>query len=326
MSTTPIGNGTEIINPPKSPTSNLIGQLKNGVLLIMKKEIDNRGEILLEALPYIKKFWGKIVVIKYGGSAMEDKNLEQQILKDIILLKYVGMKPVIVHGGGSEISEEMKKRNKTPQFLNGLRVTDEETMEITEMVLIGKINTRLVAEINLYISEGPGNGVKGIGLSGEDAQLLTVKKHRVPELGLVGEVEKINPEILTILLEKNYIPVIATVGVDKEGIRYNINADTVAGQIAISLQAGKLIYLSDVEGIFKDFKDPTSLISSLPINQAKELIKSGQIQKGMIPKVDSAVQALEGGVNKVHFLNGKRAHSVLLELFTDSGIGTEIIP
>ncbi|OGD15278.1 acetylglutamate kinase [Candidatus Atribacteria bacterium RBG_19FT_COMBO_35_14] len=292
----------------------------------MKKEIDNRGGILLEALPYIKKFWGEIVVIKYGGSAMEDKNLEKQILKDIILLKYVGMKPVIVHGGGSEISEEMKKRNKTPQFLKGLRVTDEETMEITEMVLIGKINTRLVAEINLYISEGPGNGVKGIGLSGEDAQLLTVKKHRVPELGLVGEVEKINPEILTILLDKNYIPVIATVGVDKEGIRYNINADTVAGQIAISLQAGKLIYLSDVDGIFKDFKDPTSLISSLPINQAKELIKSGQIQKGMIPKVDSAVQALEEGVNKVHFLNGKRAHSVLLELFTDSGIGTEIIP
>jgi acetylglutamate kinase len=292
----------------------------------MKKEIDKRGEILLEALPYIKKFWNKIVVIKYGGSAMQDKILEGQIIEDIILLKYVGMKPVIVHGGGAEISQEMKKRNKVPQFVNGLRVTDEETMEITEMVLIGKINTRLVAEINLHILEGMGNGVKGIGLSGEDAQLLTVKKHRIPELGLVGEVEKINPEILTILLEKNYIPVIATVGVDKEGTRYNINADTVAGQIAISLQAEKLIYLSDVDGIFKDFEDPTSLISSLPINQAKDLIKSGKIQEGMIPKVDSAIQALEGGVNKVHFLNGKRAHSVLLELFTDSGIGTEIIP
>jgi len=229
------------------------------------------------------------------------------------------MKPVIVHGGGLEISAEMEKRNKIPQFVNGLRVTDKETMEITEMVLIGKINTRLVAEINLYISEGPGNGVKGIGLSGEDAQLLTVKKHRVLELGLVGEIEKIDTEILTILLEKNYIPVIATVGVDKEGVRYNINADAVAGQIAISLQAEKLIYLSDVDGIFKDFKD-------LPINQAKKLIKSGKIQKGMIPKVDSAIQALEGGVNKVHFLNGKHTHSVLLELFTDSGIGTEIIP
>ena len=292
---------------------------------MMKKEIDKRGEILLEALPYIKKFWNKIVVIKYGGSAMQDKILEGQIIEDIILLKYVGMKPVIVHGGGAEISQEMKKRNKVPQFINGLRITDAETMEITEMVLTGKINTRLVAEINLHISEGPVNGVKGIGLSGEDAQLLTVKKHRIPELGLVGEVEKINPEILTILLEKNYIPVIATVGVDKEGIRYNINADIVAGQIAISLQAEKLIYLSDVDGIFKDFEDPTSLISSLPINQAKVLIKSGKIQKGMIPKVDSAIQALEGGVNKVHFLNGKRAHSVLLELFTDSGIGTEII-
>ncbi len=289
----------------------------------MKKNIDKRGEILLEALPYIKKFWNKIVVIKYGGSAMKDKDLEKQIIKDIILLKYVGMKPVIVHGGGQEISAEMEKRNKIPQFLNGLRVTDEETMEITEMVLIGKINTRLVAEINLHILEGMENGVKGIGLSGEDAQLLTVKKHRVSELGLVGEVEKINPEILTILLEKNYIPVIATVGVDKEGTRYNINADIVAGQIAISLQAEKLIYLSDVDGIFED---STSLISSLSINQAKDLIKSGKIQKGMIPKVDSAIQALEVGVNKVHFLNGKRAHSVLLELFTDSGIGTEIIP
>ncbi len=294
--------------------------------MIKDKETDKRGEILLEALPYIKKFWNKIVVIKYGGSAMQDKMLEGQIIEDIILLKYVGMKPVIIHGGGAEISQEMKKRNKVPQFINGLRVTDQETMEITEMVLIGKINTRLVAEINLHILEGMGNGVKGIGLSGEDAQLLTVKKHSSFDLGFVGEIEKVNPEILFVLLEKNYIPVIATVGVDKEGIRYNINADTVAGQIAISLQAEKLIYLSDVDGIFKDFEDPTSLISSLTINQAKDLIKSEQIQKGMIPKVDSAIQALEGGVNKVHFLNGKRAHSILLELFTDSGIGTEIIP
>lgn len=291
----------------------------------MKKDIDKRGKILLEALPYIKKFWNKIVVIKYGGSAMQDKMLEGQIIEDIILLKYVGMKPVIVHGGGAEISQEMEKRNMVPQFINGLRVTDEETMEITEMVLIGKINTRLVAEINLHILEGMGNGVKGIGLSGEDAQLLTVIKHSSLDLGFVGEIEKVNPEILFVLLEKNYIPVIATVGVDKEGTRYNINADTVAGQIGISLQAGKLIYLSDVDGIFKDFNDPTSLISSLTINQAKDLIESGQIQKGMIPKVDSAIQALEGGVNKVHFLNGKRAHSILLELFTDSGIGTEII-
>lgn len=291
----------------------------------MKKEIDKRGGILLEALPYIKKFWSKIIVIKYGGSAMKDKNLEKQILKDIILLKYVGMKPVIVHGGGSEISEEMKKRNKTPQFINGLRVTDEETMEIIEMVLTGKINTRLVAEINLHISEGPGNGVKGIGLSGEDAQLLTVKKHQISELGLVGEVENINPEILMILLEKNYIPVIATVGVDKEGVRYNINADTVAAQIAISLQAEKLIFLTDVDGIFKDSSNPSTIISSLNINKTKELIESGCVQKGMIPKVDAAIQAIKGGVKKIHLLNGKCPHSILLEVFTDSGIGTEII-
>ena len=291
----------------------------------MKKEIDKRGEILLEALPYIKKFWNKIVVVKYGGSAMRDKDLEKQIIKDIILLKYVGMKPVIVHGGGPEISAEMEKRNKIPQFVNGLRVTDEETMEITEMVLTGKINTRLVAEINLHISEGPGNGVKGIGLSGEDAQLLTVKKHRVPELGLVGEIERVNPEILMILLEKNYIPVIATVGVDKEGTRYNINADTVAAQIAISLKAEKLIFLTDVDGIFKDSSDPATLISSIDINKTKDLIKSGDVQRGMIPKLDSAIQALEGGVKKVHLLNGKYPHSILLEVFTDRGIGTEII-
>jgi len=293
--------------------------------MIEDKEIDKRGGILLEALPYIKKFWSKIIVIKYGGSAMKDKNLEKQILKDIILLKYVGMKPVIVHGGGSEISEEMKKRNKTPQFINGLRVTDEETMEIIEMVLTGKINTRLVAEINLPISEGPGNGVKGIGLSGEDAQLLTVKQHQISELGLVGEVENINPEILMILLEKNYIPVIATVGVDKEGVRYNINADTVAAQIAISLQAEKLIFLTDVDGIFKDSSNPSTIISSLNINKTKELIESGCVQKGMIPKVEAAIQALKGGVKKIHLLNGKCPHSILLEVFTDSGIGTEII-
>lgn len=291
----------------------------------MKRDVSKRGGILLEALPYIKKFWSKMIVIKYGGSAMKDKNLEKQILKDIILLKYVGMKPVIVHGGGSEISEEMKKRNKTPQFINGLRVTDEETMEIIEMVLTGKINTRLVAEINLHISEGPGNGVKGIGLSGEDAQLLTVKKHQISELGLVGEVENINPEILMILLEKNYIPVIATVGVDKEGVRYNINADTVAAQIAISLQAEKLIFLTDVDGIFKDSSNPSTIISSLNINKTKELIESGCVQKGMIPKVDAAIQAIKGGVKKIHLLNGKCPHSILLEVFTDSGIGTEII-
>jgi len=292
---------------------------------MIKKETDKTGEILMEALPYIKKFWGKIVVIKYGGSAMKDKALEKQIIKDIILLKYIGMKPVIVHGGGPEISAEMKKQNKTPRFVNGLRVTDTETMEITEMVLTGKVNTRLVAEINLCISEGSGNGVKGIGLSGEDAQLLSVRKHTSLNLGFVGEIEKINPEILFLLLEKNYIPVIATVGVDNQGARYNVNADTATGQLAISLNAEKLIYLTDVDGILKDFTDGNSLISSINTDEARQLIKSGHIQKGMIPKVESALQAIKGGVKKVHFLNGKRAYSILLELFTDRGIGTEFI-
>lgn len=290
----------------------------------MRREIDKRGEILLEALPYIKKFWNRTIVIKYGGSAMQDEKLEKQIIEDIILLKYVGMKPIIVHGGGPEISAEMKKRNKAPQFVNGLRITDQETMEITEMVLSGKINTRLVAEINLFISEGPGNKVKGIGLSGEDAQLLMVRRHPLKELGLVGEIERVNPEILTLLLEKDYIPVIATVGVSKDGIRYNVNADTAAAQVSIAINAEKLIYLTDVDGIFKDPSDPSTLISSLSIEKAKELTKQGIIQKGMIPKVDSAIQALLGGISKVHFLNGTYPHSILLEIFTNSGIGTEI--
>ena len=293
---------------------------------MFKKENDHhRAEILVEALPYIKKFWNKIVVVKYGGSAMEDNQLEKLIIKDIILLRYIGMKPVIVHGGGPEISLEMKKQNKLPQFINGLRVTDRDTMDITEMVLTGKINTRLVAEINLCISEDQGNGVKGIGLSGEDAQLLMVKKYSPIDLGFVGEIERIDPEILFLLLEKNYIPVIATIGVDESGTRYNINADTVAGELAISLKAEKLIYLTDVDGILRELTDASSIISSLNTAEALSLLESGQIQKGMIPKVKSAVRALEGGVKKVHFLNGEHVHSILLELFTDSGIGTEFI-
>jgi acetylglutamate kinase len=293
---------------------------------MFKKENDNlRAGILAEALPYIKRFWNKIVVIKYGGSAMQDNQLEKLIIKDVILLRYIGMKPVIVHGGGPEISMEMKKQNKIPQFINGLRVTDLDTMEITEMVLTGKINTRLVAEINLCISEDQGNTIKGIGLSGEDAQLLMVKKYSSIDLGFVGEIESVNPEILFLLLEKNYIPVIATIGVDDKGERYNINADTVAGELSIALKAEKLVYLTDIDGILRELGDVNSLISSLTTEEAKDLLESGQIQKGMIPKVKSAIQALESGVQKVHFLNGKRVHSILLELFTDSGIGTEFI-
>ena len=284
-----------------------------------------RADILVEALPYIKKFWNKIVVIKYGGSAMEDKQLEKQIIKDIILLRYIGMKPIIVHGGGPEISQEMLKQKKTPQFINGLRVTDRDTMDITEMVLTGKINTRLVAEINLCILEDQGNGIKGIGLSGEDAQLLMVKKYTQLDLGYVGEIIKINPEILTLLLEKDYIPVIATIGVDTSGERFNINADTVAGELANVLKAEKLIFLTDVDGIFRELGNAETLISSIDVEEAKDLLESGQIQKGMIPKVKSALRALEGGVKKVHFLNGKRVHSILLEIFTDKGIGTEFV-
>jgi len=293
--------------------------------MIKNINYNKRAEILVEALPYIKNFWNKIVVVKYGGSAMQDNELEKMIIKDIILLKYIGMKPVIVHGGGPEISREMEKQHKIPKFINGLRVTDKDTMEITEMVLTGKINTRLVAEINLCILENQGNGVKGIGLSGEDAQLLMVNRLKSIDLGYVGEINRINPEILFLLLEKNYIPVIATVGVDDKGERYNINADTVAGKLASAIKAEKLIYLTDVDGILREADKPDSIISTLKIDEARDLLKSGQIQKGMIPKAESAIQALENGVNKVHFLNGKHVHSILLELFTDSGIGTEFI-
>ena len=291
----------------------------------MSQNTTFRADILVEALPYIKKFWNKIVVIKYGGSAMEDKQLEKSIIKDIIFLRYIGMKPVIVHGGGPEISQEMKKQNLIPQFINGLRITDRDTMEITEMVLTGKINTRLVAEINLCIMADQGNGIKGIGLSGEDAQLLIVKKYNTIDLGFVGDIEHINPEILFLLLEKDYIPVIATIGVDNSGERFNINADTVAGELAVALKAEKLIYLTDVDGLFQKPEDANTLISSLDIKEAKSLIESGQIQKGMIPKLNSALRALEGGIKKVHFLNGKRPHSILLEILTDSGIGTEFV-
>ena len=293
--------------------------------MIKNINYNKRAEILVEALPYIKNFWNKIVVVKYGGSAMQDNELEKMIIKDIILLKYIGMKPLIVHGGGPEISREMEKQHKIPKFINGLRVTDKDTMEITEMVLTGKINTRLVAEINLCILENQGNGVKGIGLSGEDAQLLMVNRLKSIDLGYVGEINRINPEILFLLLEKNYIPVIATVGVDDKGERYNINADTVAGKLASAIKAEKLIYLTDVDGILRETDKPDSIISTLNIDEARDLLKSGQIQKGMIPKAESAIQALENGVNKVHFLNGKHVHSILLELFTDSGIGTEFI-
>ncbi len=286
---------------------------------------NHRAEFLVEALPYIKRFWNKKIIVKTGGSAMENTELERQIIKDIILLRYIGMKPVIVHGGGPEISREMKKQHKEPQFINGLRITDQETMEITEMILSGKINTRIVAEMNLCTSEEEENEIKGIGLSGEDAQLITVRKTKKQDLGLVGEVKRINPEVLLLLMEKNYIPVIATIGVDENGVRYNINADTVAAELSIALKAEKLIYLTDVDGILRDLEAHDSMISSLTIGEARDLLGYGSIQKGMIPKVESAIKALENGVRKVHFLNGRRPHSILLELFTDSGIGTEFV-
>lgn len=283
----------------------------------MKKEI-NRAEILIEALPYIRKFFGKTVVIKYGGKAMTDENLKKGIAEDIALMKYVGIKPVVVHGGGEAITAMMERLNIKSRFIGGNRVTDKETMEIVEMVLVGKINKEIVSLLNQF-------GGKAIGLEGKDGQLIVAKKCKDENLGLVGEVECINPTPIEILEKEDFIPVIAPVATNKEGETLNINADTVAAQIGGALKAEKLIFLTDVEGILENPSDEKSLISNLTIEQIEDMLKKEKIQKGMIAKARACQTALKQGVNKVHIINGKIPHSLLLEIFTDKGIGTQVI-
>lgn len=283
----------------------------------MKKGI-NRAEILIEALPYIRKFFGKTVVIKYGGKAMTDENLKKGIAEDIALMKYVGIKPVVVHGGGEAITAMMERLNIKSRFIGGNRVTDKETMEIVEMVLVGKINKEIVSLLNQF-------GGKAIGLEGKDGQLIVAKKCKDENLGLVGEVEYINPTPIEILEKEDFIPVIAPVATNKEGETLNINADTVAAQIGGTLKAEKLIFLTDVEGILENPSDEKSLISNLTIEQIEDMLKKGKIQKGMIAKARACQTALKQGVNKVHIINGKIPHSLLLEIFTDKGIGTQVI-
>ncbi|MBO8169434.1 MAG: acetylglutamate kinase [Thermoanaerobacteraceae bacterium] len=289
-----------------------------------------KTNILIEALPYIKKFYGKTVVIKYGGHAMINCELKQAVIKDIVLMKLVGMHPIIVHGGGPEISKMLDRVGKQSRFVNGLRVTDAETMEIVEMVLAGKINKEIVSLINQH-------GGSAVGLSGKDAFLITAKPKEVfvenehgekvtADLGHVGEVVSINPEILTTVIERGYIPVVAPVGVGENGESYNINADTVAGELARAIQADKLVLLTDVEGIMRDSHDPSTLISTLAVSQVPGLIKDGTISGGMIPKVECCVRALEGGVRRTHIIDGRLRHSLLLEIFTDEGIGTMVVP
>ena len=287
-----------------------------------------KASILIEALPYIKRFSGKTVVIKYGGNAMLDETLKQAVLTDITLMKFVGINPVIVHGGGPEINSMLKKVGKSSSFVQGLRVTDAETMEITEMVLAGKLNKEIVSKL-------AGLGAKAVGISGKDGGLLTaVKKlmtvvdengqEQAIDLGFVGEVSEVNPDIIETLVAKGYIPVIAPLASGENGESYNINADYVAGSIAGALKADKLVLLTDVEGIFVDYQDKATLLSTVKVAEVEGLISSGIISGGMIPKIECCAYAIKAGVEKVHIIDGRVPHSILLEIFTDEGIGTMV--
>lgn len=285
----------------------------------MEKYIE-KADILIEALPYIQTLYGKTVVVKYGGSAMLSEDLTEKILQDITLLKFVGMKPIVVHGGGGEINKMLDKLDIEPKFVDGLRVTDKDTMEVVQMVLTGNINKTIVSKLNVL-------GAKAIGLCGKDANLITAKKLETKsgiDLGFVGEVTKVNTKLLDLLTSDEYIPVIAPIGTDEKGNTYNINADTVAGEIAAALKAEKLMFLTDIDGIRKDENDPSSLINVISEQEIIALIKSGHIAGGMLPKVDGCIKALNSGVSRTHILNGTIAHPIILEIFTDSGIGTMV--
>lgn len=287
-----------------------------------------KAGILIDALPYIQGFFGKTVVIKYGGNAMINEDLKKKVIQDIILMKYVGMKPVVVHGGGPDITSFLKKVGKETEFVSGLRVTDKETVTIAEMVLVGKINTDIVSLLNAQ-------GVTAVGLSGKDGDLIKAKKHlavvhengvtKKVDIGFVGDVTKINTEVLNTLLDNGYIPVIAPIGVGKNNESFNINADYVAAEVAGALQAEKLLLLTDIEGIYADYHDKSSLISTLTRKEAQSMIEEGAIAGGMIPKVEACLRALEAGANKTHIIDGRQPHSLLLEVFTPEGIGTEVV-
>ena len=277
-----------------------------------------KAAVLAEALPYIRRFWGKIVVVKYGGNAMDDERLAPLFAEDIVLMRSVGLRPVVVHGGGPQIGDLMNRLGKTPEFSNGLRVTDAETLDIARMVLVGRVNRDIVSSINVH-------GPLAVGLSGEDAQLISAVA-RSPELGFVGDVENVNAGILERLLSQELIPVVATIGADVAGQSYNINADTVAGAIAEALSAERLVYLTNVEGLRKDVEDPGSRISAISAGDLDRLLQDGAITEGMIPKLASCVQALRNGVRRAHILDGRVPHVLLLEFFTDEGVGTMVEP
>ncbi|KAI4448029.1 Acetylglutamate kinase [Eubacterium plexicaudatum ASF492] len=282
-------------------------------------ELLQKASVLIEALPYIQRFNRKIIVVKYGGSAMVDENLKRSVIEDVTLLKLVGFKPIIVHGGGKEISRWVEKSGMEPKFINGLRVTDEPTMEIAEMVL-NKVNKSLVQLVEQL-------GVLAVGVSGKDGGMLKVEKKYADgaDIGFVGDVKEVNPKILFDLLEKDFLPIVAPIGLDDEYHTYNINADDAACAIARAVSAEKLAFLTDIEGVYKDPKDPSTLISELPVSEAKGLIDSGFIGGGMLPKLHNCIDAIDNGVSRVHILDGRIPHCLLLEIFTNRGIGTAIL-
>ncbi len=288
-----------------------------------------RENVLIEALPYIREFYDSIMVVKIGGRAMVDPRILEQIVQDVVLLRYVGVHPVVVHGGGPEITEKMERMGKETEFVAGLRVTDKETLEIARMVLVGNINTRIVSLIGRY-------GGKGVGLVGSDGNLILAKRlpprlvrhggvERMVDLGFVGEIEIVNPELLMILAGKGFIPVVSPIAVEVEsGEHLNVNADTVAGDLAAALKALKLISLTDVPGVLREEGDASTRISRLELSEIEELVRDGVIRGGMVPKVTSGAAACRAGVKEVHIIDGSRPHALLLELFTDEGVGTMI--
>ncbi len=283
-------------------------------------EIDlQKAKVLIEALPYIQRFNRKIIVVKYGGSAMLDDNIKKQVIQDVVLLKLVGFKPIIVHGGGKEISRWVEKSGMEPRFVNGLRVTDADTMEIAEMVL-NRVNKSLVQMVQEL-------GVLSVGVSGKDGGLLTVDKKysNGEDIGFVGEIKAVNPKVLYDLLSNDFLPIVCPVGMDDNFNTYNINADDAACAIAKAMNAEKLAFLSDVDGVYQDPNDKSSYITSIHISDAKKLLKSGVVGGGMLPKLNNCIEAMESGVSRVHILDGRIPHSLLLEIFTNKGIGTVIL-
>ncbi|MDI6783800.1 MAG: acetylglutamate kinase [bacterium] len=293
------------------------------------KQLIEKANILIEALPYIKEFSGKTVVIKYGGAAMVQGELKEATMQDIVLMKYVGMNPVVVHGGGPEISALMKRLGLQPKFVNGQRYTDAQTIEIAEMVLTGKINQEIVTLLNQH-------GGSAVGLSGKDANLIIAKKYEArdhrglpeedtPDLGFVGDVERVNAQVIQTLTTDGFIPVVSPLGADAKGQGYNINADLVAAAIAGAIKAAKLVLLTDAPGILRDAKDESSLIPTIQMHEVESLVENKIISGGMLPKIESCLRALESGVAKTHVIDGRVPHSLLLEIYTQKGIGTEIL-